>query len=58
MAGAPSNTPICYTVVYKSKGERKDIELAEEEKKCQSTAHNSSEELGNEEFQVTWEEIQ
>ena len=31
MAGAPSNTPICYTVVYKSKGERKDIELVEEE---------------------------
>ena len=31
MAGAPTNTPICYTVVYKSKGERKDIELVEEE---------------------------
>jgi len=48
MAGAPSNTPICYTVVYKSKGERKDIELAEEEKPwigadCSSATSNKSE---------------
>lgn len=28
------------------------------QKKCQSAACNSYEALGNEEFQVTWEEIQ
>ena len=42
MAGAPSNTPICYTVVYKSKGERKDIELVKEEEPQIGADHSSA----------------